>query len=151
MNLRTLILLIITTSFFACEGESDNDMPNNEINQPELPKDNVLIIPETGYTTPLSYNGMNAVWADEFDNNELNEDYWTFQIGDGCPNICGWGNNEQEYYKKENTSFKDGFLIIEGKAENAGSRSYTSSRITTQGKFTFKYGRVDVRAVLPIY
>jgi len=106
-------------------------------------------IPETGYETPDHYDGMTLLWADEFDGTEINEDDWNFELGDGCPDVCGWGNNELEYYKKENTSLQDGYLIIEARKENAGGKLYTSSRITTQNKHSFTYGRVDVRAVLP--
>ena len=44
---------------------------------------------------------------------------------------------------------KDGYLMIEAKSEIAGSKSYSSSRINTQNKFNFKYGRVDIRAAIP--
>jgi beta-glucanase (GH16 family) len=40
-------------------------------------------------------------------------------------------------------------MIIEARAESFGGRNYTSSRIKTQGKKTFKYGRIDIRAILP--
>lgn len=106
-------------------------------------------IPTKGISTPNSYPGMQLVWADEFDGNSLDEKNWNYEIGDGCPGLCGWGNNELQYYKKENTTVKDGYLMIEAKSEIAGSKSYTSSRINTQNKFNFKYGRVDIRAAIP--
>jgi beta-glucanase (GH16 family) len=105
-------------------------------------------IPLTGFESPLTYNGYNLVWNDEFGGSSLSSD-WVFDIGDGCPNICGWGNNELEYYRQENAEVRDGFLIIKAKQENFGSRNYTSSRIKTQGKKSFTYGRIDVRAALP--
>lgn len=101
-------------------------------------------IPETGYETPESYDGMTLVWRDEFD--ELNLDDWTFEIGTGSN---GWGNNELQYYREENTSIFDGHLVIEAKNESFGGRSYTSSRMITQNKQTFQYGRIDIRAALP--
>ncbi|MHA7129051.1 glycoside hydrolase family 16 protein [Algoriphagus namhaensis] len=104
--------------------------------------------PNTGYTTPESYPDYNLVWQDEFNEPALSDD-WTFQLGDGCPDLCGWGNEELEYYKKENTTLEDGFLVITAKAENAGNKSYTSSRLITKGKKAFTYGRVDIRAVMP--
>jgi beta-glucanase (GH16 family) len=102
--------------------------------------------PNEGYTTPDSYAGMNLVWRDEFNGTALNESDWTFEIGNGGN---GWGNNELEYYTKENTTVKDGFLTITAKKESIGGFSYTSSRIKTQDKKVFKYGRVDIRALLP--
>jgi len=61
----------------------------------------------------------------------------------------GWGNNEQQYYLKENTIVADGYLSIEAKKQFFGNRQYTSSRLTTKNKKSFKYGRVDIRAALP--
>jgi beta-glucanase (GH16 family) len=105
-----------------------------------------LVIPATGYTTPTSYSGMTLVWQDEFDGTTLNSADWTFETG---TSTNGWGNHELEYYRQENTTLKDGYLVITAKKENFQSSAYTSSRIKTQGKKEFKYGRVDMRAVLP--
>jgi beta-glucanase (GH16 family) len=86
------------------------------------------------------------VWEENFNNTELNEKVWNFELGDGCPNICGWGNNESQFYTKENHEIKDGILIIHPKKEN---EKYTSTRITTKDKKEFQYGRMEVRAKLP--
>ncbi len=104
--------------------------------------------PNAGFTSPESYNGYNLVWADEFSGPEISSD-WTFELGDGCPDLCGWGNQELEFYKKENTSIKDGNLIITAKRESTGGKAYTSSRMITKGKKSFTYGRIDIRAKLP--
>lgn len=108
-----------------------------------------LVIPTTGYISPETYAGWDLVWQDEFNGETLNDADWTYEIGDGCPNLCGWGNNELEYYRKENTSIVDGNLVITAKQERFGNRGFTSSRLITKGKQSFKYGRIDIRAVLP--
>ncbi len=100
-------------------------------------------MPETGYVSPETYNGMTLVWRDEFD--EITDD-WTFEIGTGNN---GWGNNELQYYREENASIFEGHLVIEARKESFGGRSYTSSRMITQNKQTFQYGRIDIRAALP--
>jgi beta-glucanase (GH16 family) len=92
---------------------------------------------------------MTLIWSDEFDAGSLDAAKWTHEQGDGCPNVCGWGNNELQYYQSNNTSIIEGIAMIEARVENVGGRNYTSSRIITKDKFTFKYGRVDVRAALP--
>ncbi len=108
---------------------------------------NNLTIPLIGYTTPNTYAGMNLVWSDEFNDGTLNESYWTHEIGNGS---SGWGNNELQYYKAENTYFAlDEYMVIEAKEENESGFDYTSSRLVSQDKFEFKYGRVDIRAALP--
>lgn len=108
--------------------------------------EDVPLDPNNGYSTPLEYPGMNLIWQDEFGGSALDESDWNFEIGNGNN---GWGNNELQYYREENTTVADGFLTIEAKKEDFSGSSYTSSRLTTQSKFDFKYGRVDIRAILP--
>lgn len=103
-------------------------------------------IPSKGYITPISYSGMSLFWQDEFSATTLNTEYWNYEIGTGGN---GWGNNELQYYREENTSIVEGHLVIEAKKETFGGRNYTSSRLTTQNKLDFQYGRVDIRAALP--
>ena len=105
--------------------------------------DNELYIPETGYSTPLSYPGMSLIWQDEFEGNQVDLSNWKFETGGE------WSNNELQYYKKENTSIVDGHLVIEARNEAYGGHQYTSSRMITHDKFDFQYGRVDIRAALP--
>lgn len=113
--------------------------------------DNVagLVIPSGGFTSPENYAGYNLVWRDEFVGEELNTADWTYEIGNGCPNLCGWGNNELEYYRDQNTSMVNGHLVITAKKQNFDVNEYTSSRLITKGKKQFKFGRIDIRAALP--
>lgn len=87
------------------------------------------------------------VWADEFDGKELNQDDWSLIVGDGCPQLCGWGNDELQVYTDKNHRVENGMLYI--KAEREGDH-YTSTRINTKGKKAFQYGRFEVRAKLAI-
>jgi len=107
------------------------------------------VTPDMGYVTPLHYDGWELVWHDEFDDNTVNSENWVFETGDGCPNLCGWGNNELQYYRQQNAWVEDGILTIEAREEVAGNRQYTSARMKTQGKQSFQYGRIDIRALLP--
>ena len=100
-----------------------------------------------GYESPLTYPGYSLVWSDEFSGDTLNTNDWTHEIGNGCPSLCGWGNSELQSYRSQNTTVADGHLTIEAKQEASGV--YTSSRIKTQGKKFFKYGRIDIRAKTP--
>ena len=104
-------------------------------------------IPTSGKTSPLSYPGQTLIWQDEFEGNTIDDSKWTFELGTGNN---GWGNQELQFYRRENAYIKDGHLVIEAKRENWGGRQYTSSRMITLDKFDFKYGRVDIRAALPI-
>lgn len=99
---------------------------------------------DKGYTTPLEYPGYQRVWNDEFDGESVNSANWKFETGAG-----GWGNNEKQYYRPDNTSVGGGTLTIEARKENYQNSEYTSSRMVTQGKKSFTYGRFDIRALLP--
>ena len=100
--------------------------------------------PLGGYETPTSYPGYTQAWSDEFSGAALNTSDWTYETGGS-----GWGNNEWQYYRAENTSVANGYLTIEARQENFGGRNYTSSRLITKDKQSFRYGRIDIRAVLP--
>lgn len=111
--------------------------------------DTKIPVSDAGYTTPLTYAGRTLVWSDEFNGSALNTTDWNYDVGDGCPN-CGWGNNELEFYTAgENLYFSQGKMIIEARKESRGGKNYTSSRLTTMGKKSFKFGRIDMRAKLP--
>ena len=97
-----------------------------------------------GNISPTSYPGMRLAWSDEFEGSSLNGQLWNHDIGG-----WGWGNNESQYYRPENTSIQEGHLVITAKEEAFGGKNYTSSRIKTEGSRTFTYGRVDIRAALP--
>src|SRR5690606_26188602 len=103
-------------------------------------------LPDEGYSTPTAYAGMKLLWQDEFEGDVLNGAYWTHEIGTGQN---GWGNNELQYYRDDNTSLLDGYLVITARKESHQGLDYTSSRIITKDKFDFQYGRVDIRAALP--
>jgi len=85
-------------------------------------------------------------WQEEFEGTRLSEDTWNFEVGDGCPTLCGWGNNEAQTYTRQNHRVEDGKLIITARKEADG---YSSTRIATKGKMEFRYGRLEARAKLP--
>jgi len=93
------------------------------------------------------------VWSDEFNISGLPDNTkWSYDVGSGCPQNCGWGNNELQFYtvsRKENARVEKGYLIIEAHKEGYESRNYTSARLVTKEKGSWKYGRVEVKAKLP--
>jgi len=104
-----------------------------------------------------SLDGYEMVWNDEFDGTEIDASKWSYDLEDGCQiseNLCGWGNNELEYYtdRPENSYLENGNLVIKAIREipfYLGQHRYTSARMVTKNKGDWKYGRVDVRAKLP--
>ena len=108
--------------------------------------DGGLVIPTTGFVTPTSYADYTLVWSDEFQGTGVNTADWNYEIG-----ASGWGNNELQYYRPGNNSYiaQGEFLVIEAREESYGGANYTSTRMTTEDKQEFQYGRIDIRAVLP--
>lgn len=95
--------------------------------------------------------GWSLVWADEFDGDALDESKWSLQIGDGCPNLCGFGNNELQIYTADNHEVSDGTLKITARRSVTGDdTTYTSTRMNTQGKAAWTYGRFEARIKLPV-
>jgi beta-glucanase (GH16 family) len=100
------------------------------------------------------------VWSDEFSNfsgsaAQPDPTVWTYDTGNS-----GFGNNELENYCAWNSSTSpcsptspsaflgtDGYLHIEAQQPSPGV--YTSARLKTQGLFSFRYGRLEVRAQVP--
>lgn len=100
-------------------------------------------------TLPITYEFESTpFWSDEFNKDGLPDaTKWGYDVGGG-----GWGNNELEYYTKENAKnarIESGNLIIEAIKERFENRNYTSARLVTKGKGDFLYGRFEVKAKLP--
>lgn len=137
---KKLLPLVFLLMLAACGG-SDEGTPDDG-----GPQVDTINIPSSGFTSPTSYAGKTLVWQDDFTSSSLNLSDWTYEIGTGSN---GWGNNELQYYTNQNTFTQDGHLVIAAKAQSLNGSNYTSSRIVTQNKQDFQYGRVDIRAALP--
>jgi beta-glucanase (GH16 family) len=85
-------------------------------------------------------------WSDEFDY-------------EGLPDKSKWGNevgfirnNELQYYTRqraENSIVSNGMLHIIGRKEPFETAQFTSASLTTDGKYSFTYGKVEARMKLP--
>ena len=59
---------------------------------------------------------------------------WEFMIGNGCSyGLCGWGNNELQYYRSQNAVVANGELTITARQENFGGAIYPSARLRIKG------------------
>lgn len=91
------------------------------------------------------------IWSDEFDGDSLDPSKWKAIIGYGCPNLCGFGNNEAQYYtdSEANLDVEDGVLTISATTDQVGKNEYSSAKLVTKGLAQWKYGRFEVKAKIP--
>ena len=122
----------------------------------EEPGDDPITIPDIE-EDPLAEN-WDLVWEESFSGSKLDTSKWNYDTGNGYVGadgtyVSGWGNEELEYYQKENVSVEDGKLVIEAKKEQVsdtrGTYDFTSGKITTKGKFSQKYGKFEAKIKLP--
>ncbi|HMT74036.1 MAG TPA: family 16 glycosylhydrolase [Chitinophagaceae bacterium] len=91
---------------------------------------------------------LSLVWSEEFDTPGAPDPAkWGYDLGAG-----GWGNSELQYYtnRADNAVVSNGTLKIIAKAESYSGSNYTSARLLTKDKFSFKYGKIEARAKLPV-
>ncbi len=84
------------------------------------------------------------IFSEEFNAEKINKNVWTHEYG-------YIANNELQCYNdREKNSYMDSdCLVIEAHKEEMNGFAYTSARLNTKGKFSFKYGYVEMRAILP--
>jgi beta-glucanase (GH16 family) len=100
------------------------------------------------------------VWSDEFTNTsgspaEPDPTVWTYDTGNSgfgnseLENYCAWGSSTSPCSTTSPSEFvgTDGYLHIEAQQPSPGV--YTSARLKTQGLFSFQYGRLEVKAMVP--
>lgn len=110
----------------------------------ELIKDH-QVTPVT-LTQNMDGDEWELAWSDEFDGDALDTSKWIYDIGN-----WGWGNNELQYYtegRTENARLENGVLLIEARKNDMGQQ-WTSARLTTRGKQSFLYGKIELKARVP--
>jgi beta-glucanase (GH16 family) len=113
-----------------------------------------------GTTNPPPTGTWTVVWEDQFSGSgQPNPANWNYHVGNGLnPGINafqGWGNGEWEWYRPENAYQQNGNLVIRADYTDqplvvAGRNWYQrSARITTKGKQSWTYGRIEARIAMP--
>ena len=83
------------------------------------------------------------IFEENFEGDQLNMQHWNYEEGDGCPDLCGWGNNERQVYDRKYVAVEDGNLVITAVKEGD---DYFSGKINSKDKVEFQYGVIEVRA-----
>lgn len=94
-------------------------------------------------TTTDPTAGRKVLFFDDFDGNKLNDKYWNIETTSDNGSFRRYTN------RPENVRVEDGDLILTARREKYGRSNYTSASVTTAGKFSVKYGRIEMRAKLP--
>ncbi|HPF99172.1 MAG TPA: family 16 glycosylhydrolase [Kiritimatiellia bacterium] len=96
--------------------------------------------------TTMSFAGdqkWQQIWSDEFTGPAIDATKWRVE------DAALVKNNELQYYAPDDVYIEDGKLVIRSQQRAMGDREYTSGLVESKGKFSFLYGRVDIRAKLP--
>ncbi len=117
----------------------------------------------TGSSTKATSTDVNdvgtdweLVWHDDFNDPILDSDNWITITGRGHD---GHGNKEAQSYEKENIAIDAGNLIITAKQVADGQQdgwwctphcNYTSGKIQTSGKQSWRYGKFEARIKMPV-
>ncbi len=102
----------------------------------------------SGSTIVTVYVIPKAVFFDEFNvDGAPDSSKWGYDLG----NNNGWGNNEAQYYtnRTQNAVVSNGTLKINLIKEAYQGYNYTSARLLSKGKYSMKYGKVEIRAKIP--
>lgn len=98
--------------------------------------------PGSNATPTVDYKDLK--FSDEFSTDGAPDPVkWSYDLGAG-----GWGNGESQSYtsSSSNVIVQGGSLKITAKKEG---NSYTSTRLKSENKFEFTYGKIEVKAKLP--
>ena len=102
------------------------------------------------------------VWSDEFTNSGVvngqpNPSTWTYDIGTNCcgnnelETYCAWASTTGPCNPANPNAYigTDGFLHVVAQQPTSGTAVYASARLKSQGLFSFQYGRIEARMMLP--
>lgn len=93
--------------------------------------------------------GWNLVWDSEFNGGVFDASHWQ-PINSKIPSTAGCcAQYANQTWSPSNVWVSGGVLHLVTTKTPSGGRPYTSGAVTTIDRFSFMYGRVDIRAKLP--
>lgn len=159
MAKKTTIIALVVTMLTACGEISFGNINigggGNENTEQEGENNGGGTTPDTPSTYPAQNgsgetNGYHLVWQDLFDGEALDESAWNIEV-----NGNGGGNNESQYYRRENVSISKepnsgrSCLTLTARRESFGGKPFTSGRVNSMGKKYFTHGKVEAYICLP--
>lgn len=138
---KLFILILLLFVMVGCESTPTEPI---ETEIPSVPNGLLPLSATSDCAVPSLEGGWVCIWADEFDGDAVDETKWTFEEGG-----FGGGNQEVQYYSRNNAEIVDSKLVITAHKESIGGKLYTSARLNTKYKGSFKYVRIVVSAKMP--
>ena len=102
------------------------------------------------------------VWSDEFANSgttdaQPNPATWAYDTGTDCcgnselETYCAWASSTGPCNPTNPNAYvgTDNYLHIVAEQPTAGTATYTSARLKSEGLFSFQYGRIEASVMLP--
>ena len=134
------ILSAILVSTYSCKKkEKINDLNNGKMETSTISNNSIDKMKDTHWK---------LIWADEFENETIDTNNWTLQVVK-----AGRFNEEWQRYTKSNKNayIENNCLVIKAihESDKHGLDQYTSARIHTGNKQTWKYGKIAARIKLP--
>jgi beta-glucanase (GH16 family) len=138
---KVLILFVVGSATVACNNQetthNTDHSTNSEHHTASMTKD-----------TYQAGEGWLLVWADEFNGDTLSASNWNRQVVK-----AGRFNEEWQRYTDSPTNayIENGQLVIQAvhESDTHGLDQYTSARLNTAGKRSWKYGKIAARIKLP--
>lgn len=144
MTRRPTTLLPIFIFFIAIHSCKDRGKENNGMHEKKMTESE----PHTNDNDYDPGADWTLAWADEFDSDTINEDNWSFQIEE-----AGRFNEEWQRYTNsdQNAYIENNNLVIKAihESDTHGLDQYTSARLHTANKQSWKYGKIAARIKLP--
>ena len=135
-----IVVIIAISTLFSCM-QKGNDTKADESQEVEKPASNTEASYEPG-------EGWNLVWSDDFEGGTLDENNWNRQV-----EPAGRFNDEWQRYTNstDNAYIENGQLVIRAihESDEHGMDQYTSGRLNTAGKQSWKYGKIVASIKLP--
>ena len=136
-----IVVSIVSISLTCCVDKakkSNNESPIEAMNE-------AINLDEDNYEPGLNWQ---LVWSDEFKGDSIDDNNWNYQVEE-----AGRFNDEWQRYTNsdKNAYIEDDCLVIKAihESDAHGMDQYTSARLNTANKQTWKYGKIAARIKLP--
>ncbi len=136
-----IVVSMVSISLTCCVDKakkSNNENPKEAMNE-------AINLDEDTYEPGSNWQ---LVWSDEFNSDSINSNNWNFQVEE-----AGRFNDEWQRYtnSSDNAYIEDNCLVIRAihETDTHGMDQYTSARLNTANKQTWKYGKIAARIKLP--